>query len=794
MLKNIYYLIKAELLKLLDKRTLIITVLLLAANLISMFFAVHTEANEYMQNTYSEYWAAFEEFEKLYADAPEYYDQYYNKLELEFIEEQQKWEDSLSDFTYVDSGSENFSFEYHSMSTIIDGFEDYDLMTKFFYLASDYKKTLEATTESARKTLTLLERFGVKDNSKNAKYQKRLIEIFTYTYENINETPGITRGWEDILTYENHLVFIFLIVVIVSVQTAISDYENGYEPVLRTCRKGRVQRGIAKCISLFVFMTTAVLLIVTSEIILEKMLYGVSSPFRAIQNVASYVYCPYVISIFDVVVLNVIGLIFASVLLGSIVIMITVISRMVILPLISGGLLLAGNLLIHWMPSRSEYMVFNIVEAASGKLLQKPPSVSLISLGNSLYPLEITALITLCLISFGVFVIVLAHIRPSGRKTKMGLSELKLPAFCHGSEKKRSKQISMGFAEVLKATSIMTLAVVLLLVICRVKISCDSFDPLMSDVKLKTAEYIEKYGGVISREKYDTMSTELLYLHDYIKDETRLKMVTSRASGKITEEEYYSYLENAGRVKSALPAFSDLVEHAEYLLQKADESGLETELFYEYGYSDFFGTGFDLPLYLLIVFVLSALFAKEYSDGAFVKVLRTTKFGREKVFLTKLKMSVIWSGGLSLAFSCLDFSLMFREAGAPALTAPLCSIEKYSAAVFKITVGQYLFLATAVRIIGAVLLALICTALSCILSNAKHALAVTAAVTLTPYALYYFGIQGARYFDFTALFSCDRLFLISISHGGIAFFIIFIVIFSALASGLTVMAYRKFCK
>lgn len=786
-----------ELRKLLTRRISVVIVLLLAVNLISLHFTLqaYNDKNERLKS----YREDFAKLEEVCSQDPERYAAYHDELIEDYNTAFEEWDSSVGLFP---ESPGYYPFEYHSPSTLVEGYEDHEIFNLYDGYITDFTATLGGSVENAKGNLEMLERFGISTDTPTGDFQRRLIELYGGILEESDATASIVVGWQEFLTYENRIIFLFLAAMLLAVQMGFADRESGIEPVLRTCRRGRWQPALAKCGTIAVAMAgTAVLLCIT-ELLYIGLRFGLSSPFRSLQNVADYVFAPYAMTIFDALLLNLAGMILSASVLGAISLLLTALTRQVILPLILSGLFTVANLLMHWISLFGEWRLFNLFEPASGRLLMRPPTIALSGLGDCLYPLVMLILgVLLLIVCMGA--VITYHLR---RPTSKVRSLPKLPTrpkkltdrneITHKAFKVRRPSLMLG--ELRKWLSPLLIVAILLLVGVRVQQATERFEVTTNDVESRMRNYAKQFGGVMTEDKAAQVHAEYNAAIAVTDEELRQQNMLDYAMGEMSADDYFAYLVEYSKASASLPVLSEVNAHVSYLESKADDTGLEMQFFYDGGYEDFFGIQLDLPLYLLILLGLSAIFAKEYtsdsSKGGFIQILRATKHGRTPVFARKLLCALIYAGVLTLTFALIDLYLLMRGEGLPALNAPLVSMERYAAVTSGITVGGYLVLCIALRLLGALILALLTTTLSCLVKNTKLVLALTAAITLLPYALYYFGIKLASYFDFTTLLSGDRLWLNSWEQGSAVLLVVFVAVSAAIAAALTTLSYRKFCK
>lgn len=792
-----------ELQKLLTRRIGAVILLLLAVNLLSLHFSVAESRARY--ENLAPYREDFAELERVCAQDPEYYIAYCNELMAEYNSAKKEWEasdEALFSPRGADGQPIDVKFRFHSPSTLVEGYEDHEILSLYIDYSREFTAVLGNSVENAKDNLEMLDRFNLATDTSTSDYQRKLIDLYGGILAESDASASVVIGWEEFFGYENRLIFLFLAAMLIAVQIALIDRESGMEPVLRTCRRGRILPAAAKCGALLVTVTGIAILLNLSEILYIGLRFGLSSPMRSVQNLEDYIFAPYAMSILETALLNLAGMILSATLLGALVLLLTVLTGQVILPLIMGGLVTVANLLLHWIPLFGEWRIFNLFEPASGNLLKRPSTIALSELGDCIYPLGIGLLCGLLLLICVAAAITYQLRRPPTK----GRRPLKLLALAEKLAKRpnlarkplKARRPSLMRGELRKCLSPLLIASILLLVGVRVQQATERFEVTENDVEARMRSYAERFGGLLTEANASAVKAEYDAAIAITDEQLGQENMQAYAIGEMSADDYFNYLREFSVASASLPVLSEVYAHVSYLQTKSAETGLAPHFFYDGGYEDFFDLQLDLPLYLLILLGLSAIFAKEYASDStksgFIQILRTTKYGRKPVFMGKLRWALIYSGGLSIAFALLDLFLLGRGEGFPALDAPLCSMERYADVTIGITVGGYLVLCIALRLLGALIFALLTTAVSCLLKSTKLVLVLTAAITLVPYALYYFGLKPARYFDFTALLSGDRLWLISWEQGSVTLLVVFVSVTVALTIGLTVISYKKFCK
>ena len=121
---------------------------------------------------------------------------------------------------------------------------------------------------------------------------------------------------------------------------------------------------------------------------------------------------------------------------------------------------------------------------------------------------------------------------------------------------------------------------------------------------------------------------------------------------------------------------------------------------------------------MCILILLTGTFASEYlsanTGGAMIHLLRTMKKGRSHTFGAKLISSSVIAFLLALIFNLIDCIAVFIRFDMPAMSAPLASMTVFEN-ISSVTVGGYLVLFLLLRILAAVMMAMLICAISEIL-------------------------------------------------------------------------------
>jgi hypothetical protein len=366
--------------------------------------------------------------------------------------------------------------------------------------------------------------------------------------------------------------------------------------------------------------------------------------------------------------------------------------------------------------------------------------------------------------------------------------------------KRQTYSFSIFAAETYKTLIIKRyIFVVIVLIIAKCYISNNDFTAVKSYSDAVYKEYMTTLSGELTDKKRDFIITERTNINDILakKDEMFEKYLTE----KINFVEYREYINEYNYAYSRNELFARIENHTRYIEKVKIEKNVDGWFVYDTGWKKLFHNEFDIILYVLVLLLFAGIFADEYtsksSSGGFAQILRTSKNGRKRTFALKLSSSVIITIVSIVIFNLIEIILIFNNYSLPALNAPLLSMQSFADINGNITLAQYFVLYMLIKIIGYILFTLFICALSELFKNNIFAMSVSVAVTLFPALFVYFGLDIFNYFDFTALLSGTRLYLLSSKvyiFGDIGFCIIFILSYAIIFYNILFKAEKDYIK
>ena len=256
---------------------------------------------------------------------------------------------------------------------------------------------------------------------------------------------------------------------------------------------------------------------------------------------------------------------------------------------------------------------------------------------------------------------------------------------------------------------------------------------------------------------------------------------------EISYEEYIEYLNDLDDAKVRDKALLRVEEYRDHILALRAQ-GQEAYFLYDTGWNHLLTLDFDYLLYAAALLLFAGLFASEYRAGM-TYILRATKRGRGKTFGVKFAMAIVLTLGLGMVFAAIDYNAVVPLYRFPASDAPAASLMIFGGLRGDITVEQLFWLYEIIRLLGVVLLSVVTVSLSVLFEKAVSCMSTVAAITLIPYVLTSFGLDVAKYADYTALLTgYEYIALLTVSS-------LYAILFTAAVligcSGLFILGYRK---
>lgn len=657
------------------------------------------------------------------------------------------------------------------------------LVDAIMHAETEHDRKLDTVITNAERNLNDFETMGISSDAYAYRYQLRVIEEYTKIKTAVTIDTDYTYGWNEYFSYELVNIFIFLMILMIGSVLFQHEKQSGLLPILRTAKYGRTRTAIAKIMTLLLLTAFVVLLFVFSTWAVYGIVIGFSSPNADLQTLPLFELSANNITIGTYFFLNILMKFLSASFFAMMILTLSVLLGNYLLVYAVGISLLGCNLLLYLFPFFSaEHPIrhLNLAAISVGTpLFNRFRSINFF--GNIAEYIPV-------LIVFFVFFFMFFCVFCVWRYAKYGISvvypewlagmvlwilehwaKCKTVFSCRKREKMyRVRRYSMSLvgAEIYKTLISSKLIFVMLLLLCvKIWYTVDVNTETISYAHQFYAEYMMILEGEITEEKVVYLQNE----REKITETLAVKdaMDSAYSNDAITWAEYSAYREDYAYAISRDQPLAKVEKQAAYLIQLETKTGIKGWFFYDYGWEKLYTGEADLFLYMCILILLTGTFASEYlsanTGGAMIHLLRTMKKGRSHTFGAKLISSSVIAFLLALIFNLIDCIAVFIRFDMPAMSAPLASMTVFEN-ISSVTVGGYLVLFLLLRILAAVMMAMLICAISEILCKYIPILGAVIILTLLPAICVYFGITAAQKINFLNFFSGTPLVLTSAQY------------------------------
>ena len=653
------------------------------------------------------------------------------------------------------------------------GFSDKQLFSKLYAAlgAEDaYREKLGSVIVRAKENLSAYSDIGINENSFAWKYQNRVITLYEKARDEVTIESVYTHGWDEYFSYDTVNVFIFATLLTLCAVIFSQENQTGFLPIMRASKNGRVKTAAAKIITALIMTFAVVISFTLSSFAVYGLRIGFSGD-NALQSLETFTLSPYRISIFGYLAASVGIKLLAFSVFSLTIIALSATLRNQIIVYLSGLAFLGLNLIL----SRLHIEPLDLISSASvTPIFERYRAVNVFGNAAGVLPtliigyalvLLFAAVLTIVFHAGGIREIRPAFIDSLISDCLMLAAKLRNRLSRTASKHPRRERVyssSLVLAEVFK-TLISSRFIVVVILILTVKV-CYSYKvnrPSDSYADAVYKEYMTKLSGELTDEKLGFIESEREMINETLDKKTSIER--EYKEGRIGFDDYRAFLSDYNYAYSRSKLFSVIEEHALYLQNEEDATGIRGQFVYDTGWKKLYSNGADLFLYASILLLMTGTFAAEYasgsSKGGFIDLLRSTKNGRRKTFTAKLVSSGIIALILSLAMNAIDAITIISGYELPLGNAPLCSIEMFSGAGVGITIAGYSVVFFATRTLGALIMSMLVCALSELLAKYIPILGTAIALTLLPALCAYFGLAAAERLNFLNLLAGTPLFI-----------------------------------
>ncbi len=591
---------------------------------------------------------------------------------------------------------------------------------------NDYKRLVLSLREQAEK----LSEFSLFADKKSFEYRSIIKSAEVYkNAENIEPIYSTSKGVN--VAVSNVVGNISVSVMAVIAAILLFSDKKSIQFALSMKNGGRYYASVKLCVLVLIAVLSSVFISLVN-IGTAFVVYGLGDISRPVQGVEGFTFSPFVMSVGEMLLLNVtfkalVAVVFgfvasflciclksnASVFISATVAIVT--EAVLFLTILSQSNMAIAKYANLWALSNTQAI---IGEYLNLNIFGFPFSNSLICIAFSILLL----LMLICAV---------LHLYP--KITVSGNNSIK--------SSKSLFSTSLLFHEIYRIFIERKGAIALVLAVC-ISFAYGNTFKMNYDVdeRYKTA-YIDDIGGEINDDTYNYLNAEKQRFTDVQEQINELQ--TKYTGGKISAQGYSATYSALLQETAGSRAFS-------YLEQQVISADGKGELIYDTGYNKL--TAFDgftndvipsMISVLLIIVLIAPIYSKDKEIGL-QKIISSTVHGKQSLAIYRVLITAIISSAACLIAFIPQYYTVFAEYGDEWLCAPVQSLMQLSDFPFKISILNYLTLINVIRIITCVVIGESALALSKFSDKSFVSIAVSMLIFVSPLFLY---MLGAEFFS-----------------------------------------------
>ncbi len=653
---------------------------------------------------------------------------------------------------------------------------------------------------------------GYSDSDYVCKYQLRSEALYTRV---LNETAldfEFVRGWQDYFSFDITGVLLLLSSIAIASFAFIYEKDTGVLPTVRAARRGRVHIGAAKLGAVMAAVTLVSLLFCLCNLAVFGVLEGYSSLTNDIQVLPSFRRSWLIIDVWQYIGLHFILRTLGAWVMTFIALVLSLVFYNYVLTYISALAVIGAGFWLYSssaLAPQSIWRHINVVSVVGGsRPFERYYGLNVFSavvgylhaiVGVCLTLIMVAVIVSLFLWSVGV---------QASRRGKVSVLIWSLIEKLTSSIKKviKPRQTKLGqrtislvgieMYKTLISSRLIIVAIILVLAGGAVFLSSAQIQNAHFYTDTLYETYIGEVEGEWTQQKHEHLvslaaeQSAIIAMHD--------EMVQKYRNKQISAKEYVEHNKLYSHARTRLSVLNDLIAHSEYLEQKQEQTGLSMQFVYNTGWEVMLDRSTDWCLYAILIILFVGIFTQEFGRRRFADILRATKHGRTRTFMSKLLTALVVGAAVCLITQAVPIVATAVTYRLPCPDAPLCSIQTYKDFTGDIGILEYVILHTLVRLAAAEILAVTVLCASAVIKRNIPVMATVAGVTLIPAICVYFGFTYADKINFLNLFEAQPLLLVSASAAwmnyDLALFAAVLVAVIAFVIVLTVTAWASWSK
>lgn len=627
----------------------------------------------------------------------------------------------------------------------------------------DYTRRLDSVILNTDKNMLRLKALGIDEDQYVYRYQQHVKGVYSKLAPKVRlaESP-VSSGWKLLVDYDFVCAFSFLFAVLMISQSFIEERWLGIWLVVRTGRNGRLVTAFCKMgvFSALTFLTTVTFQL--SQLIMIGFTFGYDGFFECVQNIDGYILYPYNELICGFILKVFLGRAAVIVLLSYVVVCLSTVSNNVYISAIGAIVCYALGFILDMVSGTNEWLKCNFYSVISpSTIYERVHTVNFFGqTANSAlmtWMFIIVAGIVCMAVSLYKLSVGYVNHKIANRIKRRSVVNVK-----YKFTRDCQPSVSLTTYEIHKLATPATLIIMITLMVLKLCSTNISYDVEIARKYEIVKELIDEHVGESIEKMLENFELELTEFNKIV--ELEGDMTDRYFQGEITSAEFTDYIDSKNIAVAKIEPLSILISRLSYLANLDLDKGLHGELLFDYAAEKLCKCDFDLPLFLTVVLIsiTVALYERASgSNGCFLPILSTTKYGRKNALDTKAIMLTSVTIGVCCVYALIELGFFLYYGDVSSLNVPIVSLPTYCDTDSSISILLFFVLRHFLNTIAYIAVALVILTVSQYFRNRTVMYLITTTVIAFPTALRRSGAGIFEYFDPTLLMSGNRIYLLS---------------------------------
>lgn len=663
-----------------------------------------------------------------------------------------------------------------------ESLDDYDFLSIYYQAivtGEERSHAIKDLIASSEKQLRNYLRAGYDTNNYSVRRLQAYIAVYRAADLNVESTGRPVFGWNEFFSYDGVVLFTSGAGILLGCCLFFLERRAGMSGILRVSRNGRGRLAVRKMCFAVICAFVLNVLFLGSTLICIAVVKSFSSPFAALWQVNGFLKTPYGLNILEAVLIRFL----LSCLVTLFFIFLAAFAETLTcrtIPAIATALTaFCAEYALYG--SDSFFAVFNALSILRFKdYFGQWKDISLLS-----YALP--ALPFICL--FFILLLPLAMLITTfwskmNAQVKDIQLHFRLPRAWHIGD---TLLLKHEMRKVFDNTHILLL---IALLIVNIVIDSSLYNGSLTFYDQRKQMYMEEYAALSLEEAEESTSLRLEQYRYILSEDTIKQKSVEYLSEIITRDEYEQYLKDVAEAESHQNSLTAYNAELKYLIDKKEETGIQTEPVMDRGFSTIFKNEFDILLFIAVVLLFSNICAREH-ETKFRSIQRCCAKGRKELFWRKILLTLLCAGIFTVCSFGIDLIYVFRNYDMSLLSKPLFCSMRFASTSYNVSFGAYLLIVFGLRVFGTLLLGINVFSLS-ELTRSSLVTAFGSTALLIPCLLRKMTVPVPSWLDLSQILSGDLLWEASMKQGSVVYIVIYILPILLVSIAGLFFARRKF--